>query len=148
MKDFLLEGGNKAIFDCLAAGACTDTSGSSAALGGRFLFFDDNGDLQDLTRDLGTGEIRPFTGTDQYNYAPVNFIQTPFERTNLFVQGNYDLFDNVEAYVEARYANRRSEQFLAPVPYFLGFGDPGFEFPDGGVGVSGDNVYNPFGQLT
>jgi len=144
-QDFLLEGGNNAIFECLAAGVCTDTSGSSAALGGRFLFFDDNGDLQDLTRDLDTGELRPFTATDQYNYAPVNFIQTPFERTNLFVQGNYDLFDNVEAYVEARYSNRRSEQFLAPVPYFLGFGDPGFQFPDGGVGVSADNVFNPFG---
>jgi len=145
-QEFLLNGGNRAIFDCLDAGACTDTAGSSAALGGRFLFIDNDGVTQDLTRDLNTGELRPFTGTDQYNYAPVNFIQTPFERTNLFVQGSYDLFDNVEAYVEARYSNRRSSQFLAPVPFFLGFGDPGFEFPDGGVGVSADNVFNPFGQ--
>jgi len=145
-RQALIEGGGRAIGECLAAGNCTNTDGSSAALGGRFLFFDDNGDLQDLTRDLNTGELRSFTGTDQYNYAPVNFIQTPFERTNLFVQGSYDLFDNVEAYIEARHSNRRSSQFLAPVPYFLGFGDPGFQFPDGGVGVSADNVFNPFGQ--
>lgn len=146
-REFLLNGGNRAIFDCLDAGVCTDTAGSSAALGGRFLFFDNDGVTQDLTRDLNTGDIRPWNGsTDQYNYAPVNFIQTPFERTNLFVQGDYDLFDNVEAYIEARYSNRRSSQFLAPVPYFLGFGDPGFQFPDGGVGVSADNVFNPFGQ--
>ena len=151
-RQFLLDGGGRGIFPCLAAGECTDNNGSSAALGGRFLFIPDgsgipanNGPFADLTRDLDTGELRPFTGNDQYNYAPVNFIQTPFERTNLFVQGSYDLFDNVEAYVEARYSNRRSEQFLAPVPFFLGFGDPGFVFPDGGQGVSADNVFNPFG---
>lgn len=153
-QEFLLNGGNRAIFDCLDAGVCTDTSGSSAALGGRFVFFPPedspffpaSGDpTADLTRDLNSGEIRQFGAADQYNYAPVNFVQTPFERTNLFVQGSYELFDNVEAYVEARYNNRRSSQFLAPVPYFLGFGDPGFEFPEGGVGVPANNAFNPFG---
>lgn len=121
--------------------------GSSRTLGGTFRtsqgFF---------TRDLQTGELRPanFSGDDAvggdlYNFAPVNFLQTPFERTNLFVQGDYDLFDNVNAYVEARYSNRRSTQLLAPLPYDSRF-DPAGTLDDGSNGIPATNVYNPFGE--
>lgn len=117
-------------------------TGSSRTLGGRF-----NTPDGIFTRDLQTGEIRPFNNdTDLYNFAPVNYVQTPFERSNLFVQGDYDLFDNVNAYVEARYTNRRSSQLLAPLPYDSRT-NPGAPLPTipGRVGVTGDNVYNPFG---
>ncbi|GAB4181988.1 MAG: TonB-dependent receptor [Wenzhouxiangellaceae bacterium] len=122
--------------------------GSSRTLGG---FFNTSQGL--LTRDLQTGEIRPLNtcgdpigcGGDLYNFAPVNFVQTPFERTNLFVQGDYDLFENVNAYVEARYSNRRSSQLLAPLPYDSRT-NPGAPLPGGVTGVSADNVYNPFGE--
>ncbi|MCG8464366.1 MAG: TonB-dependent receptor [Xanthomonadales bacterium] len=124
------------------------SGGSSRSLGG---FFNTPDGI--FTRDLTTGEIRPFDGCgdpaacggDLYNFAPVNFIQTPFERTNLFVQGDYDLFDNVNAYVEARYSNRRSSQLLAPLPYDSRT-NPAAPLPGGGFGVPASNVYNPFGQ--
>lgn len=90
------------------------------------------------------GGVSPFTNGDTYNFAPVNFIQTPFERTNLFVQGDYDIFDNVNAYVEARYSNRRSSQQLAPLPYDSRT-NPGAPLANGRTGVTADNVYNPFG---
>lgn len=139
---------------CLATGSCNDTGGSSASLGG---FFNpvDNPNAGAQTRDLQTGEIRPFNAaTDLYNFAPVNFIQTPFERTSLFFQGDYELFDNVEAYVETRYNNRQSEQELAPNPLFIiqNIFDPAAPLDNdpalplvGQFGVPSNNAFNPFG---
>ncbi|MCG8465367.1 MAG: TonB-dependent receptor [Xanthomonadales bacterium] len=125
------------------------TIGSSRTLGGSFFVPSEGGFF---TRDLTTGEIRPsnfagddLVGGDLYNFAPVNYLQTPFERTNLFVQGDYDLFDNVNAYVEARYSNRRSSQLLAPLPYDSRF-DPAATLDDGRNGIPSTNVYNPFGE--
>ncbi len=83
-----------------------------------------------------------------YNYAPVNFIQTPYERTNLFAEGHFDLSENVRFNAEIRGSLRTSEQKLAPLP-FTG-GDPMFNGvfvnPTTGVatpytGVSEDNYY-------
>mgnify|MGYP005843792965 CR=1 FL=1 len=74
------------------------------------------------------GTFRPFVGggadNDTYNYAPVNFVQTPFERRSFFFQGDYDLFENVEAYVETRYTNRNTDRILAPLPFGPAAGDP------------------------
>ena len=111
--------------------------GSSRTVGGRFAT---SGGV--FTRD-DAGNIVPNSGT--YNFAPVNFAQTPFERTNIFLQGNYDLLDNVTAYVEARFTNRESSQLLAPLPFDTRF-DPAAPLPGGGNGVSADNVFNPFGE--
>lgn len=124
------------------------TQGSTRSLGG---FFEVGDEI--YTRDTVTGELRPFDscgdeltcGGDLYNFAPVNYIQTPFERTNLFVQGDYNLFDGVNAYVEARYSNRRSSQFLAPLPYDSQI-DPAAELANGEQGIPASNVYNPFGE--
>ena len=52
-----------------------------------------------------------------YNYAPVNFIQTPFERTNLFASVNYALTDDINLTAGMRYGKRKSAQELAPQPY-------------------------------
>ena len=52
-----------------------------------------------------------------YNYAPVNYIQTPYERTNLFAHLNYALTDDVNLSAAMRYNKRQSAQELAPQPY-------------------------------
>ena len=76
-----------------------------------------------------------FGSSDKYNYAPVNLVQTPQERTNLFVTGVYHLTDNVDAYATG-YHNKTSSGFqLAPS---LGGTVYGFN-------ISKDNMYNPFG---
>jgi len=52
--------------------------------------------------------------SDKYNYATVNLILTPQERTNAFLMGTYNLSDNVQAYMDA-YVNKTSAAFqLAP----------------------------------
>jgi len=75
------------------------------------------------------------TPSDKYNYATVNLIMTPQERTGLFLNGNYKLTDNVEVYASVMH-NKTSSQFqLAPSVY----GSPY------GAVVSADSYYNPFG---
>lgn len=77
-----------------------------------------------------------FTNADKYNYAPVNLIQTPQERTSVFLKGEYKLGDHVSAYLSG-YHNKTSAAFqLAPA--LLGA-------PYGAV-VSASSYYNPFGK--
>lgn len=77
-----------------------------------------------------------FKNSDKYNYASVNLIQTPQERTSLFLMGTYDLSDHVQAYLNA-YHNKTSSGFqLAPA--LLG--------SIYGAVISANSYYNPFGQ--
>ena len=153
--------------------------GSSSIPGGNFLTSSGNMTL-DYTRNADgtrtyhydeetrTGTYRPYVGggavNDSYNFNPENYIQTPNKRIAFFLQGSYDISNNLRGFMEADFQHRESEQFLAPLPYFSDFGDPGFEYTvsvpvdsDGdGVndtfkdevrnGVSADNIYNPFGE--
>jgi len=87
------------------------------------------------------GLMEPHDGRT-YNYAPVNFIQTPYERTNVFAEGHFDLTENVRFNAEIRGNLRTSEQKLAPMP-FTG-GDPMHNGVFNGTpytGVSEDNYY-------
>lgn len=75
-----------------------------------------------------------FTNADKYNYATVNLIQTPQERTSLFVKGTYNLGDHVQAYMDA-YHNKTSSGFqLAPALLGSLYG----------AVISGQSYYNPF----
>ena len=62
------------------------------------------------------GVLTPHDGRT-YNYAPVNYIQTPYERTNVFAHLNYEIFDGVQLAAEIRWNDRSSAQELAPQPY-------------------------------
>jgi outer membrane receptor protein involved in Fe transport len=73
--------------------------------------------------------------SDKYNYATVNLIMTPQERTGLFLNGNYKLTDNVEVYASVMHNKTSSAFQLAPAVYGT---------PYGAV-ISADSYYNPFG---
>jgi outer membrane receptor protein involved in Fe transport len=76
-----------------------------------------------------------FTNADKYNYASVNLIQTPQERTSLFVNGTYNLGEHVTAYLDA-YHNKTSSGFqLAPALFGTAYGGT----------ISKDSYYNPWG---
>ncbi len=78
-----------------------------------------------------------------YNYAPVNYIQTPYKRTNLFAEAHFELTDTVRFNAEIRGNFRESAQELAPMPYNSPT-DPAFDGTFGGVaysGISEDNYY-------
>jgi len=76
------------------------------------------------------------TPSDKYNYAAVNLLMTPQERTTLFLNGTYHLTDNVDVYLEGVHNKTVSGFQLAADPLTTGAG---------GLIVSADSVYNPFG---
>ena len=110
----------------------------------------DNGDQS--ASDLATlNDMRRYDGSkDTYNFNPVNYLQTPYEKLNFYIDGSFELNDDVTLYSETRINKRESRQELAAVPYNTGT-DPGFTVidPVTGIsysGVSKDNYYNPFGE--
>ena len=52
--------------------------------------------------------------TDQYNYAPPNFLLRPLERWQISALGSYELSDRVEAYSQLFYTNKDSAYQQAP----------------------------------
>ena len=99
-------------------------------------------DAQAATTPYEVGMMIPHDGRS-YNYAPVNYIQTPYERTNLFVQGNIPLSDTITLGGEIRGNVRKSQQQLAPMPYNSPT-DPGYSGVFNGTaynGISEDNYY-------
>jgi outer membrane receptor protein involved in Fe transport len=87
------------------------------------------------------GTMIPHDGRN-YNYAPVNYLQTPYKRTNLFSEGHFDITDNIRFNAEIRANFRESRQELAPLPYTPG--DPFYNGTFNGTqysGISEDNYY-------
>jgi outer membrane receptor protein involved in Fe transport len=90
-----------------------------------------------------------------YNYAPVNYLQTPYERVNIFGEAKFELTDKINFTAEFRGNQRSSAQQLAPLPFTGGdpmyngfYDDPSIDadtgLPVGTVsftGVSQDNYY-------
>ncbi|HET7649484.1 MAG TPA: TonB-dependent receptor [Gammaproteobacteria bacterium] len=106
-------------------------------------------DLTTMSSAWGTStptkaDLKNFGPSDKYNYAPSNYLVTPNERTSAYVQGHYDLADNLTFSTEVLYNQRNSNQTLAPSPLFLGIGN----YTDNGkfIGVGAKNPYNPFGM--
>ena len=85
--------------------------------------------------DRINGTVTTTGSAGAYNYATVNLIMTPQERTGLFLNGNYKLTDNVEAYLSAMHNKTSSAFQLAPDPLTTA----------GGLVISADSYYNPFG---
>ncbi len=77
---------------------------------------------------------------DRFNYNPYNYVETPSERKNFFAKGTFEIAEDTSVTLFGVYQNRVSDQLLAPMPLFYGFGDFG-----GSEGISRNNPYNPFG---
>ena len=99
--------------------------------------------------DSSIGAARPFTAADVYNYAPVNALITPNERTQMGVLGTLEVTDNVEMYFSGIYNRRYSHQRLAPDASFAV--NSAVETPNNGLQyndwVPANNPYNPFGSV-
>ncbi|MGI9234949.1 MAG: TonB-dependent receptor plug domain-containing protein, partial [Woeseiaceae bacterium] len=53
---------------------------------------------------------------DRYNFAPLNYLQTPLSRASGGVFLSYKISDRSEFYAELSYTRNESEQNLAPIP--------------------------------
>ncbi|MEO7432077.1 MAG: TonB-dependent receptor, partial [Dokdonella sp.] len=125
----------------------TFIGGSSSVLGGRIVLPAGN-PLRDvfgcsqITVNPGatgnaadTANYHCFTNADKYNYATVNLINAPTERTSAFLNGTYHLTDNVDAYLTVMHSKTSSSSQLAPSVITSG----------AGLTISADSYYNPFG---
>lgn len=105
----------------------------------------------DLMSVAGTGSntsldtLRPRAAgnADGYNYAPDNYLSTPQTRNSFYVQGFYDLADDLRLVTDFVFTNRKSAQELAPMPVTLG---AQFGANSSRVDIHADNIYNPFGE--
>ena len=82
-----------------------------------------------------TANYHCFTSADRYNYAAVNLIMTPQERTGGFIFGDYHLGDHVTAYVDAVYQKTSANFQLAPAVYGTS---------TTGALIDANNAFNPF----
>ncbi len=85
-------------------------------------------------------DFRCFNGnTDTYNFqSDGNLNLTPQERTSIFMSGNYQLTDKIEAFMLGSWLRTESSFFIAPLPFD---GRPDVD----DVPISKDSIYNPFG---
>jgi outer membrane receptor protein involved in Fe transport len=82
------------------------------------------------------GVFTPDTGTqnDGINYWQYETSASEIKQLNTTFTGEYEIGSGINAFVEGGYSHRTSFGYLAP-DYF-----------DGGITVSANNMYNPFGR--
>jgi len=88
--------------------------------------------------------FKAWSNASRFNYAPLNYLVTPSERTSLFIQGHYDLADNLTFNTMGVFTNRVSQQQLAPTTIAIGAG--GYTSNGALIGISASNPYNPWGK--
>ncbi|MBF39730.1 TonB-dependent receptor plug domain-containing protein [Idiomarina sp. UBA4520] len=121
-------------------GAPEGYGGSSGTPFGRLYYFDEDGNA--LNHKIVTGDrgnTQPWEGSDAFNFAPMNYLLTPQERTNFYGQGTYNIDNNLRVRAETFFGNRQSSQLLAPTPLFLGPGGG-----DSETVIEAGNPFNPF----
>lgn len=124
-------------YDGTPSGGCYPI-GSSRIPEGRLNFL-----TQGLFMVASPGAVMTPYDRRTYNYAPVNYIQTPYERLNMFAEAGFDITDNVRFTGSIRTNSRSSAQELAPLPFDSNI-FPAWEGVFNGTpvrGVSGDNFY-------
>jgi len=137
--------------------AC-DSNCSSATPNGRFILSDSQDytlkapvtgrPAFNLADPTGAGsDFKDFTTADRYNFAPTNYLLTPYKRYSAFANVEQPLGGDIKFSGKFFFNRRQSSNQAAPLPLFIG--------PDAGNGnsldtltIDGSNPYNPFGTLT
>ncbi|RUO32995.1 TonB-dependent receptor domain-containing protein [Aliidiomarina soli] len=72
--------------------------------------------------DQETGAVRPFSSAqgDAYNYAPASYMVTPQKVFSINAAANYDLTQDITAFLEGGFTNRQSDQLMAADATFWG----------------------------
>ena len=97
----------------------TDTNCDGVAGGnvrGGNLSFNDQGQLTPRNTSGLCAYADRSTGSSRYNFNPVNYLVTPYERWNMALTGRYDISDAIRLKVVANYTDSRQEVALAPTP--------------------------------
>lgn len=118
--------------------------GSSSIPGFQFTLRDFNSALGlpgSAARFDADGNAVPFVfANDSYNFGPVNYLQVPQERFNVYAKAQYEINENFQPYIEAQFVNNRVATQLAPTPV-----SNGTPFRDGALGENLQiHAFSPF----
>ncbi len=69
-----------------------------------------------VTFNGAAGGRRFVSPQDQYNYAPVNYLQLPQERYSIYAGGSFEINDSMEVYARGIFAQSVVDQQLAATP--------------------------------
>lgn len=114
-------------------------SGSGVAANGTYAL----NPSANLANGYQAADFRAFTNADRYNFSPVNYLQQPAQRLNLFAAGRFQVTDNISAYTRLNYTKRYSNQQLAEVP--LTASVAGANGPQWKIAIDDMMPFNPFG---
>ncbi len=118
------------------------TSGPNAGLPTPTQTYATNPDAN-LSNGYQAADLRTFTDADRYNFSPINYLQQPAQRLNIFGAGRFSITDNVSAYTRVNYTKRYSNQQLAEVP--LTASVAGANGPQWKIAIDDAMPFNPIG---
>ena len=87
----------------------------------------------------------PWSNAGRYNYAPVNHVQNPIDQYSVYGYSDYDIADDLTAYVQINYTKSRRDNQLAQVPMTAyGGAGPQWQLNNGRFATAGGyfNVLN------
>ena len=88
--------------------------GSSYPAYGRF--FNTGLYLQPGKSGANIEDFIPWSNAGRYNYAPVNHVQNPVDRIGLYAYSDFEISDDLTAYVQVVYSKSKRDNQLAQVP--------------------------------
>ena len=72
--------------------------------------------LQPGKSGASVDDFIPWSNAGRYNYAPVNHVQNPIDRYGVYASSEFDISDNLMAYVQFNYTKSKRVNQLAQVP--------------------------------
>lgn len=88
------------------------------------------------TAGTSPSDYTPFLASDNYNFAPSNYLLTPEQTYDVYAAGHYDLADNLTFSVTLAESHRNSAQQAAPSIVTFG--------PSSNVDLPANTDFNPF----
>ena len=88
--------------------------GSSFPAYGRF--FSVNKYLEPGKSGASIDDFIPWSNAGRYNYAPVNHVQNPVDQYGVYTYSDFEIADNLKAYVQFNYTKSKRVNQLAQVP--------------------------------
>ena len=120
--------------------------GSSFPAYGRY--FTLNKYLEPGKSGASVDDFIPWSNAGRYNYAPVNHVQNPIDQFSVYGYSDYDISDDLTAYVQINYTKSRRDNQLAQVPMTAyGGAGPQWQLNNGRFATAG-GYFNVFNQDT